>query len=602
MMTVGQLRDLRTDILTTRAGEWRTVVEWGENGRAHVDRQMLGPLRQELRGETATAAETRLQLIADNCEYARLQAGLVHAALLGLAEELGAARARLRGALDEAAGHGYQVDDAGAVRYPETLAEDGSVRHEAGTATPSGNWLDRMLDAGTLPVHGHPVVAQNLANTIGGALQAADGIDTRYARTLRELVCDRGIVLTDAMWRDADSDLDTVSSSIRGFADASAIPAGATPEENRAWWDGLSSDEQAAYVSLHPAVIGALDGLPSETRDTANRAVLQVEEVRLRGELDDLMSLEPDKYGTRTSHKEGVELQDVITEEWKEWNERRELLEGQLDGIGAINDRFAQTGERGLPEAYLLGFDLDGLGHAVVANGNPDTADHTAIYVPGTTSRLSESEGDIRRMTDLWRSSASLGAGEVSTITWIGYDAPQSLVPEAGLPSFAQEGAPLFNSFATGLQVAHSDAEGGHSTVIAHSYGSTVVGVASQQERLAVDDIIVAGSPGMTVNHARELGVGEEHVWSLGSFSDPVPILGAPAHGRWEFELYGEGLFGVPMGPHLRPIVPTMNEFGGNQMQSDALGVHSGYWDEGSIDLINQASVVVGQYDEVILK
>ncbi|UWM49331.1 alpha/beta hydrolase family protein [Streptomyces carpaticus] len=600
-MTVSRLRDLRTDTLTARAADWHTAVEWGEHGRAHVDRQLLAPLREKLVGETATAAETRLQLIADNCEYTRLQTGLVHAALLGLAEELAEAKARLRTALDEAAAHGYPVDDAGAVGYPETLAEDGSVRQEAGTATPAAGLLDRALDGLSLVFPGHRETAQQLANTIGAALQRATDTDTRYARTLRELICDRGIAVTDAMWRDAHADLTTAATSILGIADASAIPSGATPAENAAWWAALTDEEQAAYLSLHPAEIGTLDGLPTTTRDTANRAVLQVEEARLRQELDALLRAEPEKYAYSTSQKEGVSVR-TVSDEWAEWNQRRELLAGQLTGIDAINERFAMTGENNLPEAYLLGFDTEGLGHAIIANGNPDTADHTAVYVPGTTSRLSESEGDIRRMTDLWRAAGVMGVDGVSTITWIGYDAPQSIVPEAAKRSFAEAGAPLFNSFATGLQVAQGGAEASHTTVIAHSYGSTVVGVASQQERLAVDDIIVAGSPGMTVNHAAELGIGEEHVWSLGSFSDPVPLLGAPAHGRWEFELYGEGLFGLPMGPHFRPIVPTMNEFGGNHMQSEALGVHSGYWDEGSVDLRNQAAVVVGRYDEVFLK
>ncbi|MFD7509037.1 alpha/beta hydrolase [Streptomyces sp. NPDC059853] len=605
MMTVAQLRDLRTDVLTAQAADWRTVVEWGENGRAHVDRQMLGPLRDELKGETATAAEGRLQLIADNCEYTRLRTGLVHAALLGLAEELSEVKARLRTALDEAAALGYQVDDSGAVSYPETRAEDGSVRQEAGTVTRSDGLLDRALDGLSLVFPGHREAAQHLANTIGGALRTAADIDTRYARTLSELICDRGIVLTDAMWRDAQGDLDAAATSIRGLADASDIPAGATPQENRQWWDSLSADEQAAYVSLYPAEIGALDGLPSATRDTANRAVLQLEEARLREELDTLLRAEPEKYGpvTYNSQKEGVSVSGHgVTGEWTEWDERRKLLEGQLDGVEAINSRFAETGQEGLPEAYLLGFDTDGLGHAIIANGNPDTADHTAIYVPGTTSRLGDADTDIERMTRVWRATESMTDSDVSTITWIGYDAPQHVTKDATLRVFADDGAPLFNDFARGIETAQGGADASHTTVIAHSYGSTVVGVASQQGPLAADDVIAVGSPGMTVSHASDLGIGTEHVWSMasGMLNDQVPLGGAPFHGGMDWSPIHQGPLGIPyVSPFPKPIVPSADEFGAGVLATDSTD-HGGYWDERSVSLMNQARIVVGDYDEAV--
>ncbi|GAA2039300.1 hypothetical protein GCM10009757_00190 [Streptomyces cheonanensis] len=602
-MTVSRLRDLRTDTLTARAADWHTAVEWGEHGRAHVDRQLLAPLREKLVGETATAAETRLQLIADNCEYTRLQTGLVHAALLGLAEELAEAKARLRTALDEAAAHGYPVDDAGAVGYPETLAEDGSVRQEAGTATPAAGLLDRALDGLSLVFPGHRETAQQLANTIGAALQRATDTDTRYARTLRELICDRGIAVTDAMWRDAHADLTTAATSILGIADASAIPSGATPAENAAWWAALTDEEQAAYLSLHPAEIGTLDGLPTTTRDTANRAVLQVEEARLREELDALLRAEPEKYAYSTSQKEGVSVR-TVSDEWAEWSDRKGWLESQLNGIDAINSRFAETGTEGLPEAYLLGFDSDGLGRAVIANGNPDTADHTAVYVPGTFSRLGDAETDIDRMTHLWRASDPLTDGEVSTITWIGYDAPQSLTTEATRGSYAEAAAPLFNDFTTGIEVARGGGDSGHTTVIAHSYGSTVVGVASQQSQLVVDDVIAVGSPGMRISHADDLGIGREHVWSMsaGTISDPVPLLGAIPHGGrdWGGSYIHEGAFGIPyVSPFPKPIVPSSEEFGAQIMATDASN-HGDYWTVDSVSLLNQAAVVIGDYEEVV--
>lgn len=48
-----------------------------------------------------------------------------------------------------------------------------------------------------------------------------------------------------------------------------------------------------------------------------------------------------------------------------------------MKGMDQIQERFDRTGEEGLPEAYLLGFDLIGLGDGkvILANGNPDLPD-----------------------------------------------------------------------------------------------------------------------------------------------------------------------------------------------------------------------------------
>ncbi|MDT0407208.1 alpha/beta hydrolase, partial [Streptomyces edwardsiae] len=120
----------------------------------------------------------------------------------------------------------------------------------------------------------------------------------------------------------------------------------------------------------------------------------------------------------------------VHTDEWMAWDKKYgddyRRLNASLKGMDAIRGRFDQTGERGLPEAYLLGFSAEGNGRAIIATGNPDTSEHQAVYVPGTTSNLSKVEGDINRMTQLWRQTQEATPGaSVSAITWLGYDAPQ---------------------------------------------------------------------------------------------------------------------------------------------------------------------------------
>jgi hypothetical protein len=233
--------------------------------------------------------------------------------------------------------------------------------------------------------------------------------------------------------------------------------------------------------------------------------------------------------------------------------------------MNAIQKRFDSTGTNGLPEAYLLEFSSEGDGRAVVANGNPDTADHTAVYVPGTTSELGNIDGNMSRMVNLWHSANNEADGKsVATITWLGYEAPDSVAKDAPFEHYAYDGAPAFRNFMDGLDASHSSDSPSHTTVIAHSYGSTLVGAAAETGHLNADDVIFAGSPGV-------------------KDGDPVPDLGRWGHG-------GDGF-----------IIPSDPEFGSNQLTTDTEG-HSGYWEGGSTSLHNQALVVVGKGDDAALK
>ncbi|MGW4273441.1 alpha/beta hydrolase [Streptomyces seoulensis] len=263
----------------------------------------------------------------------------------------------------------------------------------------------------------------------------------------------------------------------------------------------------------------------------------------------------------------------------------------------AIRSRFDQTGVDGMPPAYLIGFDLKGNGHAILANGNPDTADNTAVYVPGTKSKLSGAGGDIGRMTKMWTEANSMAPGQsTSTITWIGYDAPQDILLDSPRTSYAYDAAPKLNSFLDGLQTAQGGADASHTTVIGHSYGTTVIGAATKGHDLAADDIVVAGSPGMLVGDADDLDVGKQHVWSEAASSDPVPYMGRDFLGgqKWGVATW----HGVPYDAGYLTTIPSDEAFGAHRMDVDTSG-HSGYWDQGSQSLKNQAAVVVGQYNKV---
>lgn len=208
------------------------------------------------------------------------------------------------------------------------------------------------------------------------------------------------------------------------------------------------------------------------------------------------------------------------------------------------------------------------------------------------------------RMDLLWLvADDHVRAGEsVSTIAWIGYDAPQSIVPEAMNRRYSHDAAPHLARFMEGLATAQGGRDSSNTTLIGHSYGSSVIGVAtSRGEPIAADSIIAVGSPGMQVPHARDLGISEENVWSMTAplTSDPVPV-GMVVHGepRGFFRTSRFGLPYIDPSGWLGSTAPSKEDFGANRLRTDATD-HGDYWrydddDKPSLSLLNQALVVIG--------
>ena len=70
-------------------------------------------------------------------------------------------------------------------------------------------------------------------------------------------------------------------------------------------------------------------------------------------------------------------------------------------------------------------------------------------------------------------------------------------------------------------------------TVIAHSFGSIVTGAALADAGLQVTDVVVAGSPGMTVDGLRQLHLQQSHFFSEQAPGDAIAelgVFGAVAH------------------------------------------------------------------------
>ncbi|MFC8831278.1 alpha/beta hydrolase [Streptomyces sp. NPDC057137] len=390
-------------------------------------------------------------------------------ALNGFAAELRSAQRKLTDAMDDAVGAGFTVRPDGSVHWEATFGE---VKEDADFKRTK---------------------AQGFADRIGDALGDATKADQKWAPQLERLKAHNDLTVSDKDWADVHNDTLGLRKASGGHLNASDLPDGKSPAENATWWRGLTADERAGYVALHPASVGALDGLPSDVRDDANRTALEEKRAKFQVELDSFPKM-PMKYQPPTSS---------TTDAYDEWEEktggeeRIKFLEGSLKGMGQIEERFDRTGtspqpgEPRLPQAYLLGFDPAGAGdgRVIIANGNPDTADHTAVYVPGTGAGLSNVGGDLARGETLWASSQRLAPEkEISTITWLDYDTPRSAVPikdgdfipEATDPEYAQKAAPALNQFMSGVQEAQGGPDSSHTTIVGHSYGSTAIGEASK--------------------------------------------------------------------------------------------------------------------------
>ncbi|MFH9762469.1 alpha/beta hydrolase [Streptomyces anulatus] len=592
-MDLATLKAFKPSEYEEAADGYRATGDMASEAKDAIDNRISVELRNQLEGDAAKAAVEELKSLSKNFHYTQTECGLVSTALNGFAFDIAVAKRKLEAAMEDARADGCTVNANGSVSYPagkkpgdEKTADGGTVTGSAG-GSPTSDALERQA----INIHPNPYYGRAMAyaNRIADALEEATDADTKWAPKLRALKADDDLTVSHRDWADAQSDTAGVRDAGKAYADSlPEPPKDGSPKDNAAWWKGLSADEQSAHLALNAASVGALDGLPSETRDEANRMVLAQARAHVELELAKIPP-EPTKYSPNTNGTYPAVVQNASWAQWNEkYGERFAQLTKSQDGMKSIQERFDSTGTKGLPEAYLLGFSNEGNGRAIVANGNPDTADHQAVYAPGTTSNLGSVGGDINRMVELWRvADGASGNESVSTITWLGYDAPQSIVKDAAFGHYADDGAPAYNRFLDGLDASRTEDSDPHRTAVGHSYGTTLIGSAARQDVLNVDDVILAGSPGVQVSKAEQLDVPEGHVWNQEADGDVVPDIGRFGHGGTDWD----GAW----------IIPSDPIFGANQMTTDTEG-HSDYWKQGTESLRNQGLVVAGRGDEVELK
>lgn len=329
-----------------------------------------------------------------------------------------------------------------------------------------------------------------------------------------------------------------------------------------AWWRQLSRLEKQALMLAHPQLIGNLDGIPVRDRDEANRTALYADLDRLKERAAD----------------------DQLTGEEEEILRNAEGLRDKLDDLRDQVDPW--TGDHLVNVLVYKPGDHSGDGGIALSQGDPDTADHVAVYVPGTTSEGGNVSG-FDQVQDLYDQMTSEDRGSVATVLWLDYDAPSidGLGPgelydiaNVVVPVESYQGGEDLADFFAGLR-ATDEGDPAHLTGVAHSYGATTLSYALL-DGAPVDEGVLLGSPGAPTPTAGLLTDADVYVGAADY--DPVSLLGLGSRG-------GMGTLGFD---------PAQDSFGADRFQvdpgsyriQDLIANHSTYFQGESLDNIGTIS------------
>jgi pimeloyl-ACP methyl ester carboxylesterase len=214
--------------------------------------------------------------------------------------------------------------------------------------------------------------------------------------------------------------------------------------------------------------------------------------------------------------------------------------------------------------------------HYAVGFGEWADSRHVAVVVPGV--------GDGTNMCSDWIPGARhlFEAAESTTVVlWKGYDNPADILAAAAgsieCSDVLVNAAMDLTEFVASLPIGPE-----HSvTLVAHSFGSVVTGAALADCGLRCTDVVVAGSPGMTVDDLRQLHMEQSHFFAEQAPGDAIAEL---------------GIFGSA------PSAPT---FGGQRLRTNGpdrpvVHAHTSYFEPGSQALENIVNVVTGRYADVV--
>ncbi|MFD0371481.1 alpha/beta hydrolase [Streptomyces sp. NPDC127114] len=579
------------------ADGYRALGNTAQEAKNHIENTVATGMRKSLSGESADAAQKQLQALAKNLHYTVTECHVISTALNGFAHDMAAAKRRLDAAVADAQADGCTVNGNGSVSYPAGRKPGGEKDTEGGTVTGSagGDATSDALERQAANIHPNPNYgkAMGYADRIADALKEATDADTKWEPKIRALKADDDLTVSDRDWTDVTSDTGGVRDAADAYLDSiKPPPKNDFAYDNADWWNALTDEQREAYVAMHPASIGSLDGLPSAVRDEANRTVLAEQRAAKQLEYDAWLKKEPEHYRPYISPVTGREVKGAMvpTDEWKEWEEKRKQLANGYKGMDDIQSRFdSYTSESTRP--YLLGFDGNDMGRAIVSIGNPDTADNVVTYVPGTFAKLESIDGDLTR-AQLLQAEAERqdGAHSTASIVWLGYDAPQGIMTDATETKWADDAMYPLGDFLTGIEVANHRENGVNQTLMGHSYGSLVVGQTMETHiDLPVDNAIMLGSPGVGVDHAKDLNIPPDRVFAATAQNDLINLAPPVARDPLSPKAYWDTFFDGDEIVH--GTDPTSEDFGGQVFEVpngklplvhdwEMMPAHSQYWDD----------------------
>ncbi|MBT0566500.1 alpha/beta hydrolase [Williamsia sp. CHRR-6] len=423
-------------------------------------------------------------------------------------------------AVESISAAGYLVDDSGGVSPPQ-LPRGGFPTDIPADAGPRSA---ASIAAGSARLHEQRV---HLAMAAVGAAdhELAREVGESLGR-VRETAHAAGVGVVASQW---------VNRILVGEAQLPPWPAMLAD-----FWSRLTAPEKALLVAKFPE-LGNRAGLPAADRDHINR--IRLGEMMI--DADAAVRAGPSPAARR----------------WR-------------DQLGTLANALAAR-----PGRALLVLRADG--RVAVGTGDTDGAAHVATVVPGTATTLGDIDANLGRADRIAAAARTAGAadGEVAVVIWQDYAAPPSVLAAVD-PGPARSGALGLQDFQSGLRSAAVGGHPPHLTVIGHSYGTTVIGMAASIDSgVEADDVVLLASPGLGGAHSvadlRLLGASgntvAQHVWWSTAALDPIRLAAPYVLGPQP----GARVGGVEF-----PALPGDPPW--DQSSQFGVAVHSAYFDEGN--------------------